>query len=428
MREFKINKYLSLRLEDGETNIYINQKKTDQCKYLLVDELKFDEIPKFIENFESVDEATENADHSLDYKKGVIPPETEFWAHCSNLQVWAENNYDTRLLHMSIAFSLLKELAEAGDVMARRAFKEEIAKRLGSGYPTVVDFLVLEGFDIFLTQEERITSVLVPKEADVILKLEELTGNLFFQYSSLDESYSEEGSFQQRFVVKNNHVVGLWINWAKEIPNKLPGWITELKMLKRLYYTGNKIEQIPKSILELKSLEVLYIDSHILEKIPRTINKLKSLKFLDIRSRSLKNIPETIGELPHLKSLSLGRFNNLTELPDSIGNLKKLEELDVSHNKLKNIPDSIFNLKNLKSLNIEKNNLITLSESIGKLKSLEKLNLSINPIKRIPKSLIDMEKLQTMFVDNIPLSEYNKSILKKIQKKNQEIVIFGYTH
>ncbi len=67
-----------------------------------------------VENFESVDEATQNSDHSLDNKKDVIPPETEFWAHCSNLQVWAENNYDTRLLHMSIAFSLLKELAEAG--------------------------------------------------------------------------------------------------------------------------------------------------------------------------------------------------------------------------------------------------------------------------------------------------------------------------
>lgn len=32
-----------------------------------------------------------------------IPADIEYWGHCSNMQVWAENNYDSRLLHRSIA-------------------------------------------------------------------------------------------------------------------------------------------------------------------------------------------------------------------------------------------------------------------------------------------------------------------------------------
>ena len=35
-----------------------------------------------------------------------ITPKQEFWAHCSNLQTWNENYYDTRLIHTNLAFPL----------------------------------------------------------------------------------------------------------------------------------------------------------------------------------------------------------------------------------------------------------------------------------------------------------------------------------
>ena len=80
----------------------------------------------------SIDEIEGKLDHSHHYKPpGVqeIDPKTEFWGHCSNLQVWVENNYDTRLIHRNLSFPLLKKLTEVGDPTARRHFKEEIAKR-----------------------------------------------------------------------------------------------------------------------------------------------------------------------------------------------------------------------------------------------------------------------------------------------------------
>jgi len=36
MNEFTINKFLSLRLEGGKTNIYVSNKKFIQCKYVIL--------------------------------------------------------------------------------------------------------------------------------------------------------------------------------------------------------------------------------------------------------------------------------------------------------------------------------------------------------------------------------------------------------
>ncbi|MFW9973558.1 MAG: hypothetical protein ACFFDF_25485, partial [Candidatus Odinarchaeota archaeon] len=75
-----------------------------------------------------------------------ITPEQEFWGHCSNIQAWVEHGYDTRILMSNISFPLLRELVKAGDPEARKVFKEEIALRLESGYPSVVQYLLNQGY------------------------------------------------------------------------------------------------------------------------------------------------------------------------------------------------------------------------------------------------------------------------------------------
>jgi hypothetical protein len=84
----------------------------------------------------------------------IVDDHSRFWAHCSNLQVWVENDYDTCLLHSNISFPLLKELQNLGDRIAKKVFKEEIAKRLMSGEVTVAIFLMKEGYLNFLSQDE----------------------------------------------------------------------------------------------------------------------------------------------------------------------------------------------------------------------------------------------------------------------------------
>ncbi len=159
MKEFVVNSFIILRLEEGQTNIYVDDKYFTQCKFLLLD-IPVNEIREF-DNIESIDEAAERLDRSLEVHENDnfdIPPKTEFWGHCSNLQVWAENEYNTKLLHSNLAFPLLKRLTEVGDPIANRTFREEIAKRFKNGNPSVITYLDREGYLEYLSNEE-LTSI-----------------------------------------------------------------------------------------------------------------------------------------------------------------------------------------------------------------------------------------------------------------------------
>ncbi len=161
---FKINDYLTVKLIYSEkegrytTIIFTGGEKFLQCKFLLMP-IPVDKISSFSE-ISSIDEAAEKLDASLEpgmeHEPVKLSLESIFWGHCSNLQVWAEHNYDTRLLHRNIAFPLLKKLTELCDPIAKRVFKEEIAKRYASRFPSVVEYLRAEGYLDYLTDDEMV--------------------------------------------------------------------------------------------------------------------------------------------------------------------------------------------------------------------------------------------------------------------------------
>lgn len=186
MKKFKINKYITLKLEEEiidekedireiRTNIYVNGERFRQCSFLLI-EIPIEEITS-LKEIRSIDETEEvldtsleeNNDNPFEYK---IPPETEFWGHCSNIQVWVENNYNTRLLHRYLAFPLLKKLTEVGDLIAKRVFQEEIAKRFASCYLPVIHYLLFNDYLNFLSHEQL----------DVIFKELKSRNKLLFLY------------------------------------------------------------------------------------------------------------------------------------------------------------------------------------------------------------------------------------------------------
>jgi len=158
IKEKRINQYITLKLVHGRTSVYINGKYFIQCIRLILNIPK-DDIPLY-EEVESIDEAAEVYDKHIYQNRIVrgpmaapipdqshdITPEQEFWGHCSNIQAWVENDYDTRILKANISFPLLRELAKAGDCKAQKVYKEEIALRLESGYPSVVQYLLVQGY------------------------------------------------------------------------------------------------------------------------------------------------------------------------------------------------------------------------------------------------------------------------------------------
>jgi len=155
MKEFKINEFLSLKLEENKTNFYVNGKLFEQCKFLMLN-IPIEDTQKF-EDIESIDEVANRLGWTYNGQQGVkydLDPKTEFWGHCSNLQAWYEHNYDTRLLHSNLAFPLLKKLANVGDPLANKVIKEEIARRFESGAHTVITCIIEVGFLKFLNKEE----------------------------------------------------------------------------------------------------------------------------------------------------------------------------------------------------------------------------------------------------------------------------------
>ena len=160
MIKFQINKFIELRLEDGKTNIYINNQYFRHCKYILLRKCLFEIENEGILDIDSIDELAEQLDNSLEQKlpEGIgISVETQFWVHCSNMQVWAEHDYDSKLLHSNLSFPLLKRLTEVGDLTARKVFKDEVAKRFASKHEPVSLFLIKGGYLHFFNNEELLT-------------------------------------------------------------------------------------------------------------------------------------------------------------------------------------------------------------------------------------------------------------------------------
>jgi len=136
-KTYTINDFITLKLFNDETRIFVNGKFFMLCKHLL---LSFPLAESSLNNgslllnanIASTDDAVENYPFLEDGDYLELDSESEFWGHCSNLQVWAENDYNASLIHSNLAFPLLKELVLLNDLKAKKVFKEEIAKKIAS--------------------------------------------------------------------------------------------------------------------------------------------------------------------------------------------------------------------------------------------------------------------------------------------------------
>ena len=397
--EFQINEYLSLRLEDDRTNIYVAGKLFRQCKFLLLN-IPIDKLST-LDELESIDEAAEKLDHSLEPRRDVkesmykIPPEVEFWGHCSNLQVWYEYEYNTKLLHSNLAFHLLGKLAKVGDPQAKKVFKEEIADRYNNGVKSVRKYLRSMGFLQYLTTECFLNLIDNEQEINSIDKLREQIPQI--------EKFEDLG-----IDIKKGKVISLKLRGLNL--KKVPEFVQKFRSLKRIDLSYNSLELLPGWIVDLKELKDLQINDNFLKELPINIGKMESLEKIQARNNKLKNLPESIGQLQSLKTLELYE-NKIESLPKEIGTLSNLEILSLYENNLTNIPDSIGDLSSLKKLSLDKNRLNELPESFGKLIKLKSLVLDSNYINFLPESFKNLTELELLSLSNNPLNNIPKSIL-----------------
>ena len=418
--EYKINDYITLKLEkNGDTALYTDGEKFLHCSFILLSITQSENSGITSNQIGSIDEAAELLDDVLHENTGLdeppqeikeiiqtIKPENIFWAHCSNLQAWYENDYDTRLLHRNIAFPLLKRLTELGDPIAKMVFKEEIIMRFFGGVESVMGYLSEEGYLEYLTKEDMYN--VVQDDHQVLYDIEKICG----KYPVV---VPRGGEFSYPAVIVNEgRIIAIKLHCSniKEVPESfrslsklqefnmggidleiVPDWIGEFGELRKLKLHSNQIKELPDSIGNLQNLEHLELSDNQLVKLPSSIINLRNLKELILYDNEIIEIPEGIGSLQLLEKLYLER-NNIEKLPESIGDLKELEFLDLRENNILNLPATIINLKKLQVLKLSKNPIKTLPERIDSLASLERLYLSQTNIKKLPKRISMLPKLK----------------------------------
>lgn len=366
MKEFHINQYLSVRLERGKTMIHVVGQPFIQCKFLLLN-IPIPQMRSFDE-IESIDEVADLVDGVLEEetRKIEIPPEVEFWGHCSNLQAWYENDYDTRLIHSNLAFPLLQKLSEVGDPLAKEKFQEEVRKRYEKGTEKTREFLREAGIIDYMPLDEKFDLFF---DSETLMALTEFAEEFWSDRNPYDVIMS--------FIIEGN----LILKDKKKIELDFSGVDLELY-------------EFPKAILNLKSLEAFDLGNNYFKEIPEEINKLASLKRMSFSGNKISHLPETMWEMTSLQELNVGD-NCIGSISEKIGNLKNLEVLSIGCNQLQNLPESIGNLKKLKRFDFGGNKIEKLPDYIEKLPLLEYLDVQGCPLTEDPeeiKKIVELSK------------------------------------
>jgi len=436
--ENKINKFITLKLENNKTVIYIKGEKFIQCKYLLI-EIPAESIEKF-DDFLSIDDVSESLDHSFERNNNLfqIKPEIEFWGHSSNLQAWSENFYDTNLLHSNLAFPLLKRLTDVGDPVARRVFKDEIAERLTSGSTNVSQYLIQENYLEYFDKEElgllmeiffeQIEKEFKQKQDSLIANIEieallniikcNIANSKTFLLNRLKPVDSINKETHLGFLLKENHITAVGFNRCGL--KTLPSSIGNLEHLSELYMTENRLGNLPESIGNLIHLKILNLSENHLIELPNEIGNLINLKELYLNHNIIQFLPESMIKLSNLEIISIWG-NQLRKLPDNLNKLDSLKVLGLSFNQLEKFPNLSSSFRNLENLDLSNNKIKTIPETVSNLKSLKFLWLNNNPIDTVTESLFDLQSLSDLYIINTPLASKRDievdNIFKRLEAK-----------
>ena len=285
--KFKLNDFLTVRFERGKTVIYVKDEPFSICKYLLM------RVPlSEVNDYDSIDQASEFYNKQLESKitpqEIGLSPEEEFKAHCSNLQVWVENNYDTCLLHKNLAFPLITKLSSVGDPIAKKALVPEILERFRSKSTSVQIFLIREGYFGFLKDScvDDLFQYVADKQVfyylalyyelslDLLSEIKVL--NLLVEMDSIN--YINNMGLANRYV-KNNDIRNAILVFRK-ILMLYPNDEKSLFFLAHLYMFEKKINKTKKTLGRVNNIKFKFAKYKNLRELDRGMHKLlKSIWF-----------------------------------------------------------------------------------------------------------------------------------------------------
>ena len=229
-----------------------------------------------------------------------------------------------------------------------------------------------------------------------------------------------------------------------KINNLLPE-IGQLESLQKLNLQQTNITTLPPEIAYCQDLEEILLWGNVIESLPETLPEMLKLRTLAVNYRSFcagvdsfaeseellrkgkltsEHIPIVVFELstlemldlentkinniPDLSTNSLKEFylrkNFLSKVPPGIFNLHHLTVLDMSHNLLKVLPEDIGRVRSLVILRLNDNAIERIPVNIGHLHNLEELNFANNHIHYLPSAIRGLRQLKALYVEKNDLT------------------------
>jgi hypothetical protein len=378
--------------------------------YLLLN-IPIDRIEDYDE-IDSIDEAAEFLDRSLEGNRNVsrkITPEEEFMGHCSNLQVWAENGYDTRILHRNLAFPLLKRLSEVGDPIAKKVFREEIAIRFASKHPTVTQFLTQNGYLKYLSSEE-FESILDETNPSILNELIIQVKNNFEVNPT--PNFTHLMTYFVNELLRNfgiEHISLITSRILNEIPKNHRDIFVK-NVYNRLKSKSNfpLIKYINRHLEYFKDFEFNYDFIKCKNKIIG-IFKNEKMYLNNQNINVISDIEVTNNNLDNIVELDLS--NNLITDFRGLEKFPNVKILKLNNNRITGI-EALENNKNIHSLSL-RNNRISEFKGLKRFKNLKYLDLSGNiNITEIPEVLNELPAIETVKLWNCNIKKLTKSTEK----------------
>jgi hypothetical protein len=406
VKEYELNKYLKLKLENGQTNIYVNNKHFRQCLYLLLN-INSTNLEDY-EDVNSIDEAADKLDGSMERDFNVrnsIGSETEFWGHCSNLQAWVENDYDTRILHRNLAFPLLKKLVEIGDPKAKRVFKEEIAIRVASRHPSVINYLIQEGFLKFLSSNE-LESIFEDIELE------------FFK-NPIDELVRMFRNIEHPSIRRISRILNQIFDKfnMKQIPfifSKIKSQIPKIKetLIPMIFNIYKSKKGFPKVDFINNNIEYFDLKEYNLIHYENRIIGIKQNRKISLRNKNISRIDKIKGlEDIYDEVIELDLSENYISDLHGIECFSNVKILNLNNNELENI-NGLKNLKYIECLSLRKNKIEDLQD-IKAFLFLKRIDLSDNfQIEEVPKILSQLPNLEFVKLWNCNIKRFDISVEK----------------
>lgn len=373
----------SVNLIKNKSVIFIAGREFMTCHFVpLAIPIKI--FPK-LKHIDSINDVIDNLDHSFErtppkWIHGEKVGELDFFVNCSNLQVWVEHDFDTRLLDYRLSFPLLKALGKI-NIRARMRYREELIERYKASQNIDISGYLKERIEHSFSWEEKL-DLLQPSEQEIVREL-------LKNYNCYEQDFSFD--FKVGTISKLELFSNLQIR-----ANGLPERLKDLKGINEFDIMDNNLFSLPEWLKELSTLKKLFIGDNPLKILPSWLPEMTTLENLNLINMSLNKLPENLGALINLQDLCLN-YNELKGLPESFRKLKKLKVLNMVGCGLERLPEQVLFLHSLEELDLEQNNLSELPDLSVCLPNLKKITLTKNKFLAYPKNLSHHPSLKDIY-------------------------------